>query len=128
MILDVACSQVAPAVFLLDGVAPLHAPQKMTTSWSSRVTRARAARFLKRNSARKKISAITSVSKRRHSSGNRISWTSGQWTEVHKIMVTTCAIFVYVRSRRRKAIVGVARSQVGPAGFLWVSLAPFMHP
>ena len=39
------------------------------------------------------ILAITSVSKRKHSSGNRISWTSGQGTEVHKILVTTCMIF-----------------------------------
>ena len=69
-----------------------------------------------------KILAITSVSKRKHSSGNRISWTSGQGTEVHKIMVTTCMIFkgaltLCCDSWRRV-------SQVDPSVFLLDGVAP----
>ena len=59
--LGVNFSQVGPGVFLLDGVAPLYAPQKMNTSPSSRVVRACAARFLKLNLARKKKSRTSQV-------------------------------------------------------------------
>ena len=77
-----------------------------------------ATQFKKKLILNQSFSHVGFQRKRKRSSGNRILWTSGQVTEVHKILVTTCAIFIDVRSRRRRAIVGVACSQVGPAGFL----------
>ena len=73
---------------------PLCTPKDGREVAKSRGARTRCKTCEKR-SAKRKIKVTTSGAKRRHSSGNRILWTSGQWTEVHKIRVTTWAIFPY---------------------------------
>ena len=88
----VACSQVGPGVFLLVFLAPLMHPQRRSARHSSRVTCASATRIAEQNAARKKFCVVACAAKRKYSSGNRISWTSGQWTEVHKILVTPCRV------------------------------------
>ena len=66
-----------------------------------RVTpRTYATQFKKKLILKQSFSHVGFQRKRKCSSGNRILWTSGQVTEVHKIMVTTCAIFAHVFASR----------------------------
>ena len=78
---------------------PLCTPKDGREVAKSRGARTRCKTCEKR-SAKRKIKVATSGAKRRHSSGNRILWTSGQWTEVHKILLTTCAIFAHAFASR----------------------------
>ena len=57
-----------------------------------------ATQFKKKLILKQSFSHVGFQRKRKRSSGNRILWTSGQVTEVHKILVTTCVYFAYALS------------------------------
>ena len=52
----------------------------------------------KKDTAKRKSYDTENAQKRKRLGGNRILWTSGQVTEVHKILVTTCVYFAYALS------------------------------